>query len=338
MKKLFSVLLFLPVIGAFSQGSTENTYQVFPQDPFAPKNPMVIINDYAFMVNEDSTYTFTIDFIGKIKNAYFIAAHTKILDSTIYVKIIKSKESIGKQGEKIKTGNNYDMRLIRYYPYPLTHELDYYYNYNFLFGKKIIGLQATFCMTYIFTTHDLDGLRYVVEKCKPRMLPSFETPLRTDSLANKVISAIINRDKEKIRNYTDSVAVMECLKKFSEICSPGVVRHGYSQCIPKFKLKRSLYHIKKYKNLPVSEMLLYLLTDDFKYCTDLKSNNPSVKFLDTKLVHFDKKHVTYRVVWNLHQEKYTIQYVTYLSFNIAGCENKIVGLSSFAQIKDYMTR
>ena len=340
MKNLSFVLFFLPVISAFSQGNIENANSFFPQDTFAQQNPMVIINDYAFMINEDSTYTFTIDFIGKIKNAYFIAAHTKIFDSTIYVKIIKSKECIGKQGEKIKVGDNYDMRLIRYYPYPLKHELDYYYNYNFLFGKKIIGLQATFCMTYIFTTHDLDGLRYVVEKntILPRMLPSSETTLSTDSLANKIISAIIRRDKEKIWNYADSVAVMTSLKNFSEICSPGVVRHGFSQCIPKFKLKRSRYHIKKYRNLPLSEMLLCQLTDDFIYCTDLKSYNSSVKFLDTKFVHFDKKHVTYRVIWNLQQERYTIIYVTYLSFNTSRCENKMVGLSSFAQIEDYMTR
>lgn len=209
MKKQFLLLLLsFFVIGIYAQNNGKNDSTSFPVDPLAPQHPGVIILDYAFIINEDSTYLFNIYKFRRIKNAYYIPASTKIMDSTIRVKIIVPKTNTTR-GEKICSGKTYTMQLMRYYPYYLQHGLHHNYNYNFLFGKKIVTFQAIAC-SYIFTTDNLEGLRYVSDTNKKQneYIPNISP--------ESFIYMILQKDTMKIHQFIDVPTIFSKYKKFGE--------------------------------------------------------------------------------------------------------------------------
>ena len=164
MKKIFSFLFFVITACHLSAQSEDS---LFCNDPLINPQTLIWVVDYSYVLQEDTPYDIEVCEIKKLKHAYFVCGritfHDTVFvfgrfrdkelyqDSVVRVRILIPKDSRTKWGERIKTGKNYSMCLNRYYPYPLSHGTqDYYYNYNFLFGKKVIGLQ-TVSFSYIFT-------------------------------------------------------------------------------------------------------------------------------------------------------------------------------------------
>ena len=337
MKKQFLLLLLsFFVIGIYAQNNGKNDSTSFPVDPLAPRHPNVIIRDYDFIINEDSTYLFRIGPIRRIKNAYYIRAHTKVMDSTINVRIIVPKANTTR-GDKIRRGNTYTMQLKRFYPYNLKYGLpDHYkYNYNFLFGKKLVIYQV-FGGAYIFMTDNLEGLRYISDTNKKQneYIPNISP--------ESFIYMILQKDSLKIRQDIDVSSILSKYKKFGEYTSPFKykrLRKKYCQILNyptgkkvlkdhPFRVKRGCY----YKNIVKSKekdenKLLYLLTEPYEDKFQ-NFNIDSINIIESKLMYSKPPYYTYRVIWD-YSPKPILKHVTYLTIKNKNNYFKLVGMSSF---------
>ena len=316
---LFFTIFFISITDLSAQEIIGKDTNSFPIDTLAHQIPFIEIHDYSHIINEDSIYLFTIDFIRKIKNAYYIGAHTMLMGRTIHVKIIEPTLSkINKN--KICVGKSYEMQLLRYYPYPLSHSLDYYRNYNFLFGEKVVSLQSTYCLNYIFTTENLNGLQYINEKMNNnKLVPNY--------FVDSVIFIILHKDNEKIRQIVEMSSVISCQKKFA--FESSIINHNNPHCFPPYNLKH-YYRMFKRKifGFEKEDILLYLITDNYfyeKYSTFL--NIDSLKIVESRIVFSFNTNCTYRVIWSLYPKQ--SYYITYLSFNWYNNTPKLVGISSF---------
>ncbi|MBO4541997.1 MAG: hypothetical protein J5725_02315 [Bacteroidales bacterium] len=337
MKKQFILLLLsFFVIGVYAQNNGKNDSTSFPVDPLAPQHPSVIIRDYAFIINEDSTYLFRIlRPIRSIKNAYYISAHTTVMDSTIKVKIIVPKTNTTR-GEKICSGKTYTMQLMRYYPYYLQHGLHHHYNYNFLFGKKPVTFQAVAC-SYIFTTDNLEGLRYVSDTNKKQneYIPNI-TP-------ESFIYMILQKDTMKIRQDIDVSSVLSIYKKFGKLFSDIKEKRlprKYCRMLKwptgtkvlkdhPFRVKRSWDYKKIVKSEEKDEdKLFYLLIRPFEdECQNF--NIDSINIIESKLMYDKSPYYTYRVIWDSSLRP-RVKFVTYLTVKIRDNHFKLVAMSSFS--------
>ena len=336
MKKQFLLLLLsFFLIGVYAQNNGKNDSTSFPVDPLAPQHPSVIIRDYAFIINEDSTYLFRIlRPIRSIKNAYYISAHTTVMDSTIKVKIIVPKTNTTR-GEKICSGKTYTMQLMRYYPHYLRHGLHHHYNYNFLFGKKPVTFQAVAC-SYVFTTDNLEGLRYVSDTNKKQNedIPNISP--------ESFIYMILQKDSLKIRQDIDVSSVLSKYKKFganSSVIKYKRLRRKYCRMLNDppgtkvlkdhpFRIKRGCY----YKNIVKSkekdeDKLFYLLTEPYEDKFQ-NFNIDSINIIESKLMYSKPPYYTYRVIWDYSPEPIR-KHVTYLTIKHRNNYFKLVGMSSF---------
>lgn len=332
MRNAISILFcFVQIINLAAQTDSINAPSAFPIDPLAPpsKYTQVLIRDYAFIIDEDSTYSFTVDFIRRIKNAYYIGAHTTVLDSTIYVKIIEPL--INKPNKKgiIRVGNSYKMRLIRYFPYPLSHAIDYYINYNFLFGSKIVSLQSTDCLTYIFSTDDLEGLHYINKKSRTsgRISSDPSQNFQDKKIAYKTFISIIQKDKSTTEQLVDRLAVVACAK--TQARKYSIVDQQHIQCVPPFRLKTERYLFNhNTKGLNLSEKLYFMMMDACSlYCDYDTSELPSsISIHKMDVVYYEKSYITYRFLWT--SSLFRGEFCTYLSFKKSKDEMKLVGICS----------
>ena len=337
MKKQFLLLLLsFFLIGVYAQNNGKNDSTSFPVDPLGPQDPVVITQDYAFIINEDSTYLFRIYRpIRRIKNAYYIKADTKVMDSTISVKIIVPKTNTAR-GEKICSGKTYTMQLMRYYPYYLRHGLHHHYNYNFLFGKKLVTFQAI-TGSYVFTTDNLEGLRYVSDTNKKQNedIPNISP--------ESFIYMILQKDSLKIRQDIDVSSVLSKYKKFGKNFSDIKYKRlprKYCRILKwppgtkvlkdhPFRVKRGCY----YKNIVKSkekdeDKLFYLLTESYYYDKFQNFNIDSVNIIESKLMYSKPPYYTYRVIWDYSPEP-ILKHVTYLTLKHRNNYFKLVGMSSF---------
>ena len=336
MMKQFLLLLFsFSFIGIYAQNNEKKDSTSFPIDSLAPRYQNVIIRDYAFIINEDSIYLFSIyKPIRRIKNAYYIPASTKVMDSTIDVKIIVPITNKTK-GEKIRSGNTYTMQLKRYYPYYLQHGLEYHYNYNFLFGKKLVTFQAIAC-SYIFTTDNLEGLRYISDTNKKQneYIPNISP--------ESFIYMILQKDTLKIRQDIDVSSVHSKYKKFGKYTSvikDKRLRRKYCRILnypPGTKvLKEIPFRVKRNSSLKDiikseekdEDKLFYLLTKPYtnKFQT---FNIDSINIIESKLMYSKPPYYTYRVIWTFSSMS-SVKFVTYLTIKNRDNHFKLVGMSSF---------
>ena len=337
MKKQFLLLLLsFFLIGVYAQNNGKNDSTSFPIDPLGPQDPVVITQDYAFIINEDSTYLFRIYRpIRRIKNAYYIKADTKVMDSTISVKIIVPKTNTTR-GEKVRSGNTYTLQLKRYYPYYLRHGLHHHDNYNFLFGKKLVTFQAIAC-SYVFTTDNLEGLRYVSDTNKKQN--EYISTISPESF----IYMILQKDSLKIRQDIDVSSVLSKYKKFGKNFSDIKYKRlprKYCRILKwppgtkvlkdhPFRVKRGCY----YKNIVKSkekdeDKLFYLLTESYYYDKFQNFNIDSVNIIESKLMYSKPPYYTYRVIWDYSPEP-ILKHVTYLTLKHRNNYFKLVGMSSF---------
>ena len=345
MKKQFLLLLLsFFVIGVDAQNNGKNDSTSFPVDPLAPRDPLLIINDYAFIINEDSTYSFKIKIykpIKRIKNAYYIDATTKVMDSTIHVVIIEPRTNI-KEGEKIRSGNTYTMQLKRYYPYYLVNQDDHYKIqpiYNFLFGKKVVLFQPFFS-TYVFTTDNLEGFRYVSDTNKQQNedIPNISP--------ESFIYMILQKDSLKIRQEIDVSSVLSKYKQFrySTKIKHKRLRRKYCRILnwppgtkvlkfPSSRVKKGRYirsKIQKVKSEEQDENKLFLiLTEPYHYYDDDRFqtfNIDSVNIIESKLMYSKPPYYTYRVIWD-YAPRPKQKNVTFLTIKNKDNHFKLVGIS-----------
>ncbi len=297
--------------------------------PNEQKQDTTIINDNALLIKEDSLYDITVDFVWKIKNAYYIGGHTNIADTMIYVKILEPKTKVNNKGSKIKIGDTYGMRLFRYYPYCLTHSIDYYHNYNLLFGKRVVCLQATYCLSFIFTTNSLTGLYYLTEDSLP---PPFniQHPIQEKETVATTFFSIIQKNKQSIYQLVDFSAIKNCQKKMG--CSYSIVDHQDIHCLPPFSIRKASQGLKKsIKAFDLSDMLFNKLTSPYLNHYESSVLKTSVKINNIGLVFSDDKYITYRILW-VSSLFPSIMCCTFLSFKKNQEGIKLIGLSSFDSI------
>lgn len=340
MKKQFLLLLLsFFLIGVYAQNNGKNDSTSFPVDPLAPRKPLLIINDYAFIINEDSTYSFKIyKTIKRIKNAYYIRAYTKVMDSTIRVDIVEPRTNI-KEGERIRSGNTYTMQLKRYYPYYLVNHDSHYnlqYIYNFLFGKKVVLFQP-FCCTYVFTTDNLEGLRYVSDTNKKQNedIPNI-TP-------ESFIYMILQKDSLKIRQEIDVSSVLSKYKQFRGHSTKIKYKHfpKNSRIVrmsppgtkflkwPSSRVKKGRYirsKIQKVKSEEKDENKLFLILTEPYYDRFQTFNIDSVNIIESKLMYSKPPYYTYRVIWD-YAPRPKQKNVTFLTIKNKDNHFKLVGIS-----------
>lgn len=324
-KSCFLFLFLLQIVILSAHPNVESRLDSIPNEQ---KQDTVIIKDNASLIKEDSLYDITMDFVWRIKNAYYIGGHTNIADTTIYVKILEPKTKVNSKGSKIKIGDTYGMRLFRYYPHCLTHSIDYYHNYNLLFGKRVVCLQATDCISFIFTTNYLTSLHYLNEDSffrktsldKRHSIQEKETVITT-------FFSIIKKDKRSIKQLVDFSAIKACQKKMG--CSYSIVDHQNIRCLPPFSIRKNSQGLKKsIKTFDFSDMLFNKLTTP--YLSHYKSSEleTSINIGNIGLVYSDDKYITYRILWGSSLFP-SVMYCTFLSFKKNKEGIKLIGLSSF---------
>lgn len=284
----------------------------------------VIINDNNHLVKENELYLITVDFLWKIKNAHYIGGHINIADTLVYIKILAPKEKRDKKSnEKIKIGNSYEMTLFRYYPYELCHEIDRYHNYNLLFGDKVVCLQATDCLNYIFTTDNLQGLYYFVLDTSSTNLKHH---VQEREIAYDTFMSILKKDQQFIDKIVDVPTVISCQRKMA--CSFSIVDHQYIRCLPPYKLKDKFHWCEiaaKEFNLP--DKLFFMVTHlaSFSEFSAFEiSSYVTIKSIDS--VYDNGKYMTYRILWVSSLDPY--EFCTYFSFKKDKESRKLVGIST----------
>lgn len=133
---------------------------LFPYDALDVGFKQIINNDFSFLIEDSSYYNFTVSEIHKLKNGYGILLTSRICDTNTYTYVISRGKGV-KNGEKIKVGNTYKMKLTRYFPEPLILSIEYPKIYDVMIGTEIIPVMATGLFSYIFITQNLNGLHYI---------------------------------------------------------------------------------------------------------------------------------------------------------------------------------
>ena len=328
---IFFFCYFMLTIRLLAQADSSKASAVFPTDPLdcSSRYKQIFIKDYAFIIDEDSNYSFTVDFIRRIKNAYYIGAHTTVLDSTIFVKILEPR--IAKPNRKgiIQVGNSYEMCLMRYYPYPLSHTIDYYINYNFLFGKRLVSMQSTDCLSYIFFTNNLEGLYYTNMESKS-FVSNGSTKIQNihnTEIVYNIFLSIVRKDKSVTEPIVDGCAVIANAKKQADKYS--LVDHRHIHCVPPFKLKTKRYKFNHdTKKLNLSEKLCYILMGAYSFRCAYDTNDifSSITVQDINLVYDNESYVTYRLLWT--SSLIRRDFCTYFSFKLSKNGMKLVGICS----------
>lgn len=322
-----SISEFILVAAQSSVGNqlSHSTNKTFP-DVSRSRN---ITTDNTFLIKDDSLYNVTVDYIWKIKNAFYIEAHTDISDTIVHVKIIEPKVNNNSTMSRIKVGNTYSMRLFRYYPYPLKHSTDYYLNYNFLFGNSIVCVQATDCLSYIFTTNNLVGLSYYSKNDGYISNNSIDRYRRVkdQEVAYKTFNSIIRKDILSIIDLVDTSQVMANLKKMA--ISFSIVDHKHIHCLPPYRLeKKTQYYNSKLKRLSFPDKLYYLITYPAVFDTiSAKEFEKALVISKIDVVYHYQDYITCRILW--HSTLTSYNYCTYLSFKYWNDTYKLVGVSSF---------
>lgn len=307
----------------FSQTDLKPESSVSAQDSLRSPKPGVNIQDNAYLIKDDSTYTLTIGLIKRIKNAYFVSARTRIMDSTVYVKILEPYFPKSQKNKRIRKRGVYDIQLNRLFPYPLAHPIDCYCNYNFFFGKKIVSVQATDCMSYVFTSDDLDGLFLTLNHTDDSLHPVVKYALshQLDSTSHRIIRSIIMHTHE-IYEYADLTSVLRYANRLASPFSKSDLKHD--RCVPPYRLKKPRNSFKhQTRQMDLSDKLYHLLGADF-----FLRKITSIDFLETDMVYYDNRYVTYRIVWASPDLPTGIKNVTYISFRVASGSVKMVGYSS----------
>lgn len=327
-KSYFLFLFFVQIVNLSAQPNMgERRVDSIPT-PREQKQETVVINDYAFLIKEDSLYNIIVDFVWRIKNAYYIGGHTNIADTTIYVKILEPETKNISMVPKIRIGDVYEMRLFRYYPYRLSHSTDYYHNYNLLFGKKIVCLQATDCLNIIFTTNNLHGLHYFRENSFPNNFSSnLQQYIQRKDMASIMFWSIIQKNNQFINRHINSSAVKACQKRKS--CPYSIVDHQNIHCLPPFVVKNNHRWINNAtKAFDFSDMLFNMITSPYLNMNNTTELETSITINNIDIVYFNDKYVTYRILW-VSSLFLPINCCTYLSFKKHKGNMKLIGISAF---------
>lgn len=331
-------MLFVCFVTTF-ESFAQSVDSLFCNDPLVnPLSPVVTV-DYSYVLQEEIPYDVKIALIRKIKHAYVVYGNIYFKDTVfVYGRLrdnVLKQDSIVKvsilvpvnhqkcMSRKIRVGDTYSMNLSRYYPYPLKCGIDYYNNYNFLFGNKVIGLRE---FGYIHTSNNLNGLYYSANSTEQKFRLEYleqDTILRRTSL--NIISSVFYRDTTSLMSYIDAAALKSSYKKYVE--NTTMCRSiNDSQNSSFLKIKKALNTYNKYST---NEEYFSMIQDNMPNWLDCNPSTLQYEITDYKVMYEKDNLVTTRIIWNsTFNEGGSI---TYMLIRKNSDGYKLVGLCTYSR-------
>jgi hypothetical protein len=354
MKQVFCILFILSTITAHAQSymdlhRNDTSYLLiknvwyhkdsidFLFDPLETYfSKIVLSDDFAFLIKDSIFYDYKIRDIYKIKRGFFITLETRTEDTNIIVKVISFKhpKEKGSNKIKIKIGDTYKMRLVRYNKYPLIKSFEHHYNYDILIGKEAIGIASAGSYSYLFITDNLDGL-YYIDSTTSANTYNYSKKARQqihDFVYNVIRSMTFKEDSSKLNLYMDTHLVHRSLYQHSRLYT-NYPKWGIYKYPPK---KTESF---KWKNFNIdTENFNNHFWGILSYFYNLPKNQEEIDINNifsennvlSEILYYEKGIYTVRIVWNIpNHQSGRFFYVGYFAIKESEEGYKVVGFNKF---------
>jgi len=280
----------------------------FLYDPLDVGFQQIRANDNAFLVTDTIYYNFLIDDVRNLKKGYFISAYTKIQDSLVYVQIISLKERMFYKN-KIKKGDLYPMKLIRYSEMPLHRSIEYKAIYDVMVGEKSVGVLST-GWSYLFITQNLRGLEYL----DSASISHIETDIKKIEeklyifLYQVIKSLSFKEDSSLLVNYFDTFQVKKSFKYYNKkfmYFSPNLEEQPI---YPPKKVEKNNWQIHDIKTNNFYSWFWGIINYFYLSQIPINRENKEIDFDDfaIKVLDFHDELYTVRVRWRTYSQKQSI--------------------------------
>ncbi len=158
---LFTALFFSFIAPVMAQQDKEPLI-----DPLDNKKCQIISNNKAFLIQEDSVYSFRILDITSLQSGYIFLAETTVDGYLVCVHIVTPKQSPKKKSiqTKIEIGDTIKTALRRYFPIPACVGIENVRVVDVMLANKTVPINENGDYKYLFTSFYIEGVSLLKEE------------------------------------------------------------------------------------------------------------------------------------------------------------------------------
>lgn len=214
VKRLFLLFVLLSLWGVLiGQSNTSIFKSDLPSDTLVLSSNS-LVEEYSFLLNEDSIYPFTIDKIQNFRDYHLITMHTFFCNHSIKVTLISPRGHISMQ--RIRCHKQYFLQLKKYFYFPIGHWLDYTTYSDVWVKNKIVRVPAI-AYNYLYTSPHLNGLQYIKPTSNNTLIEKTNTILSDTILTIGEIlmkTLLTGTTVDSLISYADTNAVKKALRQW----------------------------------------------------------------------------------------------------------------------------
>lgn len=190
-----------------------------------------LINTFSFLIKEDVYYKFKIIRIDYLNNGFGVLMSTKIDGRFVTAYVVTLNAGKMPKTKKIKRGNCYNMKLIRYTKRPIIRSIEYPRIYDVLLHNTIIPVMSIGTITHLFISDNVIGLNYI-DSCKAKVFEKHKLEAK-EEIKEIVISFIqkvlIERDTAFLLKMADTVLLKNSILDVSWAVGPSMIRSTFKR-------------------------------------------------------------------------------------------------------------
>lgn len=190
-----------------------------------------LINTFSFLIKEDVYYKFKIIRIDYLNNGFGVLMSTKIDGRFVTAYVVTLNAGKMPKTKKIKRGNCYNMKLIRYTKRPIIRSIEYPQIYDVLLHNTIIPVMSIGTITHLFISDNVIGLNYI-DSSKAKVFEKHKLEAK-EEIKEIVVSFIqkvlIERDTAFLLKMADTVLLKKSILDVSWTVGPSMIRSTFKR-------------------------------------------------------------------------------------------------------------
>jgi hypothetical protein len=190
-----------------------------------------LINTFSFLIKENVYYKFKVIRVDYLNNGFGVLVSTKIDGRFVTAYVATFNAGRMPKTRKIKRGNCYNMKLVRYTKRPIIRSIEYPQIYDVLLHNTIIPVMSIGTITHLFISDNVIGLNYI-DSCKAKVVEKHKLEAK-EEIKEIVISFIqkvlIERDTASLLNMVDTMLLKNSLMNLSWHVGPSMIRSTFKR-------------------------------------------------------------------------------------------------------------
>lgn len=190
-----------------------------------------LINTFSFLIKEDVYYKFKVIRVDYLNNGFGVLMSTKIDGRIVTAYVVTLNAGRMPKTRKIKRGNCYNMKLVRYTKRPIIRSIEYPQIYDVLLHNTIIPVMSIGTITHLFISDNVIGLNYI-DSSKAKVFEKHKLEAK-EEIKEIVISfiqkVVIERDTASLLNMADTVLLKKSILDVSWTVGPSMIRSTFKR-------------------------------------------------------------------------------------------------------------